>query len=82
MRTGIFGALMDVPPAGKAGDFARPWIDYERASEYGKIIEVRPAKMQDPASCYVVYMYVIRFNDGTTKAYKSGHCEIKKADHE
>lgn len=45
---------MDVPPAGKARDFARPWIDYERASEYGEIIEVRPARYQDPASCILL----------------------------
>ena len=72
--------LCDIPPVGKAGDFACPWVDYERASEYGEIIEVRPAKMQDPSYCYVLYLYKIRFSDGTIKSYRAWDCTVKAKD--
>ena len=74
---GMFGPLIDKQPAGRVGDLACPWIDYERASEYGEIIEVRPSKMQDPSYCYVLYLYKIRFSDGKIKSYKAGHCTVK-----
>lgn len=78
MIYGFFGPIVDRPPLGKVGDLARPWKDYSRQSEYGEITEVRPAKNQDPTFCYLLYVYRIRFKDGTSRIYKAGECEIKK----
>lgn len=79
---GYFGPLADRPPVGKVGDQARPWRDYSRRDEYGTIEEVRPAKNQDPYYCYLLYVYRIRFKDGTSRTYKTGDCIVKKANEE
>lgn len=75
---GAFGPLADRKPIGEVGDLACPWKDYSRRDEYGEIVEVRPAKVQDPYYCYVLYVYKIKFKDGETHVYKTGNCTVKK----
>ena len=75
---GAFGPLADRKPIGEVGDLACPWKDYSRCHEYGEIVEVRPAKVQDPCYCYVLYVYKIKFKDGETHVYKTGNCTVKK----